>query len=1000
MSVGETGFVTATTELRVLGGVALLRGNESVPLGGPKAQMLVSVLVAHRHHCLSNARLVEALWGEMAPKSASSTVQSLISRLRATLAPEFSITFGPAGYQLEILDGQIDSSRFESLLAQSRALEPERSLPVLEAALGLWRGPAFGPLGGAEEVRGEAVRLDELRLVATDEWAEASLRCGDPARMVGELEALVGLHPLRECYWRLLMLALHRTGRQAEALRRAGEFRSILAEEVGLDLSPAMRTLEAQILSDDPTLLGERDGQGEPRATRIGAHQLLGATSFIGRDPQLVSLAEALQQQPLITITGPGGVGKTRLAMRVAANTIDDFADGVVVVEFAGLRDPARAALVIAHALDVQLRQHRTIEETIEDHLASTRTLLLLDNCEHVTEAVAPLVDRLRSACPGLRILATSRQSLGLAGEYLEVLAPLAVPASGVDSIDEIRGCSAVELFVTRAASTTPGFSVTDDNALAVAEICRQLDGLPLALELAAARLRTMGVEALAVRLSQRVEMIGQTQRGADGRQRTLHDLVKWSHDLLEPEEQQVFEQLAVFAGGFDLVAAESVTVAGEGESSVVGHIASLVDKSMVVLVDQSLPRYKLLEPLREFGLDHLRERGALEAAEDRHLEWFLDLAERGAVGLDSPEEAAWSADLDRDYENFRVAHLTAIRRNDADKALRLVASLREFAFRRVNYEITSWADSSSILEGAEGHPELPTALAVVAYGFFVRGDMQTAIELAHRTLEIEGASELSASGLPERVLANAYFYLEQIDVAFHWMNRMLLSSRRADAGGRIAHDLFMLSVAHTSVGDGIRGAVLAGEAKAAGGVVGSATANALADYALGLALEVSEPHEALALLERSGSVGAKAGNRWIEAFALTEVHSLRADNGENLVALAGYADVIDTWYRGGDWANQWLSLKRVLIILAELGAHEPAAVLYGALTAVGVARALPFIPAEAERLSQQVDHIRSELGPAAFAKALGQGASMRDREIVSFVKQQIESLADEAVDP
>ena len=981
-----------TTELRVLGGLLLFAGGETRPLGGPKAQQLLSVLVAHRGTAVSSDRLVEALWPDGPPKSATATLQSQVSRLRAGLTPGFSIDFERAGYRLDCREGGIDADRFESLLARSRTVEAAQSVAVLRSALDLWQGPAFGPHAELPEVQPEAVRLDEARLTATDEWAEACLVTGDPAAMVGELEALVRLHPLRETYWRLLALALYRTGRQGEALRRIGDLRAMLGTELGLDLSPPIRELESKVLADDPSLLVARERAGASR-TQALAPQLLDATSFIGRDPDVLSLSEALADQALITVTGPGGVGKTRLAMRIAADVIDQFDDGVTVVEFASLREPAGVAQVIAHALDIQQRQYRTLESTIVEHLASTCTLLVLDNCEHVNDALAPLVDRIRSSCSRVRILATSREPLRLAGEYVEVLAPLPVPPAGAETIVEIRGAPAVELFVSRAAVATPGFGLNDDNAPAVADICRRLDGLPLALELAAARLRSMGIDALAARLHQRIDVLGQTQRGADGRQRTLHDLVGWSHGLLVPEEQTVFEQLAVFAGGFDLEAAEAVCSRGSDATSTVGTLASLVDKSMVVLVDPGLPRYRLLEPLREFGLDRLRECGNLNAVEDRHLDWFLDFAERGAAGLDSPDEASWSAGLDRDYDNLRSAHRTAIHRADADRALRLVAALWKFAFRRVKYEIVSWADASVALTGVHDHPALPTVVAVAAYGRFVQGDMEAAIALSEQALEAQPEAEPSDSGLPERTLGNALFYMERPREATQWMDKMLQSARRSGSNARIAHALYMRSVAQTSIGDGIRGAVLAGEAKAAADAADSPTAHAQADYALGLALENADPNEALFHLERASTVAAEAGNRWVEAFSLTEVHWLRARQGEHMMALIGYADVVDVWYRGGDWANQWLSLRRVLGILINLGAFEAAAVLHGALAAVGASHAMPFEPADAERLAENVEQLRSLLGPTAFADAVRKGAAMKDNEIVGFAKQQIAML-------
>ncbi len=991
--MSETDQMTSSTVVQVLGAVEVTRDGKPLSIGGPQAKLLLSVLVAQRNVRLSVDRLVEALWRDDPPATARATVQSQISRLRGVLAPDFRITNESGGYRLEIESGELDADVFDRLVAGPRSTDANERVAVLGAALELWHGAAYDDVAHRDEVRSEAVRLNELRLVATDEWAEAKMATGNPAAMIGELEALVGLHPLRESYWRLLILALYRTGRQAEALRRSSELRSMLRREVGLEPSSVMRDLEAQILASDPDLMDASSSPGSATARRktVG---LFEATSFVGRDPDLAALARVVHVHALVTVTGPGGVGKTRLALRLAAQISDQFADGLAVVEFAALRDPAGVAQVVAQALDIQQRQHRTIEATIEEFLAPTQSLLLLDNCEHVTDVLAPLVDRLRSTCPRLTILATSRQPLGLAGEYIEALAPLSVPAIGSERADDVGRSAAVELFLNRASAAAPGFELTDDNAESVANICRRLEGLPLALELAAARMRTMGVDALAARLEQRTEMFGQTQRGADGRERSIYDLVKWSYDLLSPDEQQVFQQLAVFAGGFELAAAESVCTNDEGPASVVGQISSLVDKSMIALVDSATSRYRLLEPLREFGLDHLRASGVLEATETQHLQWFRNLADRSEAGLDSADEAAWSVALERDFANFRAAHRTAIERGDATNALGLVASLREFAFRRINYEITSWADASVELPEACDSPDLPTALAVSAYGRFVRGDMQTAIELAHRALDVHGASEPSASGLPERVLGNAHFYLEQTDEAFRWMERMQQSARRAGNNGRIAHALYMESVARTSVGDEIRGAVLAGEANAAAAAAGSPTALAQADYASGLALETTHRVEALDLLQRSAVGAAAAGNRWIEAFALTEVHSLRDKHGEHITALTGFAEVVDIWYRGGDWANQWLSVRRVQRILVELEAFQAAAVLHGALTAVGAAQAMPSAPLEVEHVSAGMTRARAQLGPTDFAEAVRRGATLRDWEIVAFVSARIAELA------
>lgn len=981
------------TELSVLGGLSISADGEPRPLGGPHAQRVLAVLAAHVDEPVSPDRLVDSLWDDRPPRTATGTIQTHISRLRSALSPAFSISLDAGGYRLKAPEGGVDAGRFEALLRRSLPLGSDESVQVLEAALALWHGPAFGPCAELDEVRSEAVRLDELRLVATDGWAEAKLSTGDPAVMVGELEALVSRHPLRESFRRSLMTALYRTGRQGEALRRCAEFRRLLADELGLDPSERIRELEVRILADDPSLRSGAERSGTVRARAALVPRLLGATTFVGRDPLVAALSDAVAVQPLLTLTGPGGVGKTRLALRVAGALLDSFVDGVTVVELAPLRDPSGVVQAVASALDIQQRQFRTLESTIEDHLTTRSCLLVLDNCEHVIESVAVLVDRLRTSCPQLRVLATSREPLGLPGECVEVLGPLSLPPDRVSTVEEVAGSAAVELLIARASTAQRGFALSDDNVAPIAAICHRLDGLPLALELAAARLRTMDAGTLADRLGRQAELLGRGQRGGVHRHRSLHHLVEWSYDLLEAHERQVFAQLAVFAGGFDLAAAEAVCTVGPDGTSTLGTLAGLVDKSMVVFVDPGQPRYRLLEPLREFGLNRLGDSGSLDTLEQRHLEWFLALAERGAVGLDGPDEAAWSAALTCDLDNFRVAHLTALRRHDADRALAMVAALRELAFRRIDYEIEGWADRSIELVGAGDHPDLPTALAVSAYGHWVRGDRETAIVLAHRSIAAQGVDEPSSSGLAERVLGNAHFYVENIDEALGWMDRVVTSARRSGSAARIAHGLYMRSVAQTSVGDNIRGAALAGEARAAATTAGSPTARAQADYALGMALESTDADDALAHLDRASRTAAAAGNRWIEAFALTEVHWLRANRGERRAALTGYGQVIDTWHRGGDWANQWLSLRRVFGLLVDLDAAEPAAVLHGALGAAGAAHALPFEPVDAQRLAERVESIRALLGHASFTEAMRRGASMSDNQIVAFVKAQIDEL-------
>jgi hypothetical protein len=559
--------------------------------------------------------------------------------------------------------------------------------------------------------------------------------------------------------------------------------------------------------------------------------------------------------------------------------------------------------------------------------------------------------------------------------------------------IEEVAEAAAVRLFVERAAASRDGFVFDRENAAAIANIVRRVDGLPLAIELAAARMRSMSPAALATRLDTRLDLLEGAQKSMIPRHRTLSDLVMWSHELLDEEEQHLFARLCVFTGGFGLDAVEAVCADGvltpERASWV---LANLVDKSMVQLVDPDVSRYRLLETLREFGYKRLGA-GLHAEMRERHARWFLHIAECSALALAGPGEAYAISLLDRDFDNLRAAHQWSIECGEVEASLRLIAALREYSFRTMRAEIVSWADDTIALLGVATHPGLPMALAFAAYGRFVRGDLEGAIEHGERAIRMAEAAGSDTSGLAERTLANAWFYRGEVPRATKWMEQMIDSARQGSPA-RLAHALYMRSVAYTSVGDNLKGQQFAKKASAAARASGSPTANAQASYALGLALESTDPAEAAVHLEQAADLARQAGNRWIEAFALTEVLWLQARQNLPRAALARYSDVIDLWYRGGDWANQWLSLRHVFGILMQLRDYHGAATLHGALSAAGASYALPFEASDAQHISNLVDDLRQKLGPATFASTVRRGASMSDGDIIAFVRGQIRALS------
>jgi predicted ATPase/DNA-binding SARP family transcriptional activator len=983
-------------DFRVLGTVGIVDGTALLPLGGGMPRRLLAVLLAYRNSVVSTDRLCEVLWDDP-PESAAATLQSYVSRLRrfVELDDGAVLVNRAPGYVLEVADAAVDAGRFEAGLAEGRDLltpDPLAALDRLDAALGEWRGDAFAEFAETEWIRPEAVRLEELRLVATEVRIDAQLRVGRHHEVVGEVDALLLDHPLREQFTRQAMLALYRSGRQAEALRVAQQFRGVLRDDLGLEPSSELRDLEAAILEEradlawvppDVPAARERSGAGRDVLP-------IETTALVGRERDLELAGRLLENGRILTLFGPGGVGKTRLVQRLAGTLADQFADGVRLVELAPVRDEGAVAAAVAAVLDVQQRPNRTLDESIVEVLASQSVLLVLDNCEHVLDTTSELVEQVLQWCPDVQVLATSREPLGIPAEVVWSVPPLPVPARADLPLDEVVDVPAVQLFVERARAAEPGFVLDEDNHEAVAELCIRLDGVPLALELAAARMRSMSPALLAERLPERFRVLAGSRRATDPRHRTLRDLVEWSYDLLTPVEQLLFDRLSVFAGPFVLEQAERVAAGGDGgidERDIAGLLGVLVDKSMLAAQGG---RFRLLETLREFGREQLAARPDANAIRTAHIEVHAELSRAAARGLNGPHEGQWMDDLTANFDDLRDAHRAAVATGDVDSALRIVIGVREYAWRRIRYEHLTWADATVAMPGARDHELYPVLLGVVAYGHFVRGELTAAIEVGERAVaEAERLGSLTA-GLAERAMGNAFFYRMQQAEAVALMERMIGAGNATGAPAIVAHAYYMCAVAQTSIGDPERAREFAALSAAAAIESGSPTALAQADYARAISVAADDPARALALFDRSAQRGESVGNRWIRAFALTESLWIRAHQGDPLGALAGYRDVLDTWFRGSDSANLWLSLRYVAAILASLERDEPAAVLYGALEAAGAVAALPLEPSSADEFALAVKGVTERLDPIALTDAVEQGRTFGVEEAVRYALREL----------
>ena len=694
-------------EWKILGPLIVEGEHGPIDITGIRRKALLLRLIVSANSSISDDRLIEDLWESDPPSGAASNLASHVSLLRRLVGTE-RIARRAGGYMLVVNEGELDSARFEEEVSRGQqaldAGEQKAAAQHLVRALGCWRGSALMDAAEMAWARPLAIRLEELRWTCEEMLFETQLALGRHVDLVGTAEAAVGAQPLRERRWAHLMLALYRSGRQSDALRAYQRLRTLLGDELGIEPSAELESLENAIILQKPELdwypamgavdevwAGDRPKGSPAEHPNSLPHQ---RSSFVGREKEVAEVTSLLDRGRLVTLTGPGGVGKTRLAVEVGRSVLRSTEDGVWLVELAAISEPELVAAKVLRDLGIEGQSDKGPLSTLVEVLGAQHRLVIVDNCEQVVDGCAVVADTIVRSCPKITMLMTSREPLHIDGEAIYRVPSLSLPPEHIEDLGDLVGSGAVALFVERASTQAPGFALTDTDAPRVAAICRRLDGMPLALELATARLRAMSLTQLEDRLNRRFSLLTGGSRVSLPRQQTLRALVDWSYDLLSEPVKAVFRRTTVFVDGFELEAAERVCAFENiDEGDVANLLSALVDQSMVVAEPHGdTLRYRLLETLHQYGVERLTEPGAVESpateyrsgeaneAADAHADYYISFAEQAAGHLETRSSWEWMRRLETEDSNLRKAVDHAMRTQaGAELVLHHFWSLRRY---------------------------------------------------------------------------------------------------------------------------------------------------------------------------------------------------------------------------------------------------------------------------------------------------------------------------------
>lgn len=915
-------------QIRVLGPPRIHADGRTTTIGSPSQRIVLACLVAAHGRLVPTHRLIGAVWGDEPPRTAESTLRTYVSRLRRLVGDR--IEAGPGGYALIAGVDEVDAWAFGAALSSSR---PGPSRHQLEEALSWWSGPPLGDVDDHPHLRGWARRLEEQRTDALSRLAAAALAEGDTSAAVLVAEDVVEIAPLHEGAWATLVSALVTARRPGDALRAYQRAADALAEA---GLTPSANLREAERAA----LIGGVDEPGPAAPSRSTSSPAPAPPSppLVGRDVDLVALDDLLAQHRIVTVHGPGGIGKSSLALAMASRAHQRFRLGARVVHLARI---AEAADVPAAIVDVCGPAPSDETGAALAHIGDLDVLVVLDSCEHVLEPVAEAAAAILGGGDRARILTTSRQRLGVDGEHTWPVSTL--PTDGPDA-------AAVELFVQRARQHDPSLTFDAAARAAVERIVDRLDGMPLAIEMAAARAPSLALADLHAVLAERFDIL-RAGPGSEPRHRTMRAVIEWSESLLDPEDRAVLHDLSVFAGP---VLARDVTGV-LGGADVLVRVADLADRSLVVTGHNAdPPTYGLLDVVRHHGRERTVETGHADVLARRHASHFVDLARALDWDLRGPGEADAAASLGASVAEFRAAHQHALV-HQPHAAVALTASLHYFACSRQRVELLEWA------RGVEPHatrgPDAAVAVCSLGYRANDRGRFEDGLTLGRRALELAGDDP--ARRFAAEVLGDASCYAGDLDEGVRWGRVFFDECVRAD-------DRALLGTACGSValplayGDDVDAALeFVDQCRS---LDLSPSGRAWMTYTTGEVLLERDPVTARRELADAIRLADEAGNRFLASVARASHASLLGRIGEPAGALAAYAETVDHLVACGDRTHLMTTLRNLAEFLTRVGEHRAAAEL---LASVRASSGSAIYGEEAARLALVDAEISERIGPA-----------------------------------